>query len=345
MFDFDKFGFRCAPNAVFLKSGSSGSIVVFAFVAAFLVICASSSFATDDAGSNDKLSVLLQAGISHSAFLPPLKMNDIDKQISPKIPPVKAPQVLQLPQPTQKIVAPPLLKPTVKDPAQALRKELGNLDNVDRATAYQKLLNLSAQKGNKSASTPIKGIAVIHREEAKTPLQKPKVEAAQKSEAQKFEVPGWLAGVWQRTQMTETKRTSLPGNKSEKTSGTSTAVVTDAFGTYRDKNGHIYQLFEAHAPAGRVDRGATIDIEHVFGYRLKILDSKRALVQAKAWHVQMGKFDKRLITAYQDEEFNVYTSLGPGKLRTDSSVKVFDQSGNPTFITQSFSSETRIRKP
>jgi hypothetical protein len=121
--------------------------------------------------------------------------------------------------------------------------------------------------------------------------------------------------------------------------------VTDAFGTYRDKNGHIYQLFDAHAPAGQVDRGATIDIEHVFDYRLKVLDNKRALVQAKAWHVQLGKFDKRLITAYQDEEFNVYTSLGPSKLRTDSSVKVFDKFGKPTFITQSFSSETRIRKP
>ncbi|MDR3615354.1 MAG: hypothetical protein P4L53_17475 [Candidatus Obscuribacterales bacterium] len=345
MFDFDKFGSVCAPNVVPLKSSSFRWILSFAFVATSLVICAPLSFATDDAGSTDKPGVLLQAGISHSAFLPPLKMDDLDKQISPKTPPVKAPQGLQLPQPTQKIVAPPSLKPTVKDPAQALRKELGNLEHVDRATAYQKLLNLSAQKGKKSASTPIKGVAVIHREEAKTPLQKPKVETVQKSEAQKFEVPDWLAGVWQRTQMTETKRISLPSNKSEKTSGTSTAVVTDAFGTYRDKNGHIYQLFDAHAPAGRVDRGATIDIEHVFDYRLKILDSKRALVQAKAWHVQIGKFDKRLITAYQDEEFNVYTLLGPGKLRTDSSVKVFDKSGNPTLITQSFSNETRIRKP
>jgi hypothetical protein len=323
MFNRDQAGLKYAPDAVpLLRRSASVSMLTVAIVA---MMCKPIAFAADDAGSNGKPSMLLEAGISHSAFLPPLKLNEIDKQISPKSPAAKTPQ------------------PTVKDPAQALRQELGNLDHVDRATAYQKLLNLSAQKGKKT--TPMKGIATIHPEEAKAPLQKAKIEAAQKSEAQKFEVPDWLAGVWQRTQMTETKRTSLPGNKSEKASGTSTAVVTDAFGTYRDKNGRIYQLFDAHAPAGQVDRGATIDIEHVFDYRLKVLDNKRALVQAKAWHVQIGKFDKRLITAYQDEEFNVYTSLGPGKLRTDSSVKVFDKLGKPTFITQSFSSETRIRKP
>jgi len=334
MFDLNKAGFEHAPATVRILRSPFASMLIFAV---FAVSCEAIAFAGDDAGASDKPSVLLQAGISHSAFLPPLKLNEIDKQIGLKA------SLAKIPQAPQKIEAPLSPKPALKDPAQALRKELGNLDHVDRATAYQKLLNLSAQKGNKP--TPMAATAVVHHEESKAPIHKAKIEAAQKSESQKFEVPDWLAGVWQRTQMTETKRTSLPGNKSEKTSGTSAAVVTDAFGTYRDKNGHIYQLFDAHAPAGQVDRGATIDIEHVFDYRLKVLDNKRALVQAKAWHVQIGKFDKRLITAYQDEEFNVYTSLGPGKLRTDSSVKVFDKLGKPTFITQSFSTETRVRKP
>lgn len=333
MFDFNRVDFGWAPDAV-------------PFLCLIAMTCSPIAQAADDAGSSDKPSVLLQAGISHSAFLPPLKMSEIDKQIAPKAPPAKIPSTPQLPQQPQqfhKIEAAPPARTGLKDPAQALRKELGNLGQVDRATAYQKLLNLSAQKSGKQVRPMM--TASVHDEEKKAPVQKAKVEAAQKSEAQRYEVPDWLAGVWQRTQMTETKRTSLPGNKVEKTSGTSTAVVTDAFGTYRDKNGRIYQLFDAHAPAGQVDRGATIDIEHVFDYRLKVLDDKRALVQAKAWHVQIGKFDKRLITAYQDEEFNIYTSLGPGKLRTDSSVKVFDKLGKPTFITQSFSSETRIRKP
>jgi hypothetical protein len=323
-----------------LARASLGALVVSATLA---MVCAPVAIAADEATVGDKPSVLLQAGISHSAFLPPLKLNEIDRQIGAKAPPAKIPQA---PLKIEASQSSKPIKPSVKDPAQALRKELGNLDHIDRATAYQKLLNLSAQKGNKSA--PLAATAIhqeAHQETLKVPLRKTKLEVVQKIDSQKFEVPDWLAGVWQRTQMTETKRTSLPGNKSEKTSGTSTAVVTDAFGTYRDKNGRIYQLFDPHSSAGQVDRGATIDIEHVFDYRLKVLDNKRALVQAKAWHVQIGKFDKRLITAYQDEEFNVYTLLGPGKLRTDSSVKVFDKLGKPLYLTQSFSSETRIRKP
>ena len=303
---------------------------------AAICFCNAQTSAQEGSPTTDKPSVLLQAGVSHSTFLPPLKMSEIDKQINRKATPDKiAPE--KLPQPVQR---------PAKDPTQSLRKELGNLNNVDRATAYQKLLNLSAQKNKKPpppalyASPP----ATAAIEKPKPPL-KAKVEALKKDDAQRYEVPDWLAGVWQRTQMTETKRTSLPGNLQQKTSGTSTAVVTDAFGTYRDKNGRIYQLFDSHAPSGQVDRGATLDVEHVFDYRLKVLDNKRVVVQAKAWHVQLGKFDKRLITAYQDEEFNVYTSLGPGKLRTDSSVKVFDKTGKATLLTQSYSSETRIRKP
>jgi hypothetical protein len=170
--------------------------------------------------------------------------------------------------------------------------------------------------------------------------------AAQMSPSlRRFEVPMWLAGVWQRRQATETARTQLPSGRQLKPIGQSIAQVTDNFGTVKDKSGHIYQLFDPAHSTGQVDRGGTVDVEHVFDYKLQILDDRRVLVIARAWHAQMKKNTHQVVSAYQDEEFNTYTSLGPGNLRTDSSVKVFDVHGKPTLITRSVSNEIRIQGP
>ena len=127
----------------------------------------------------------------------------------------------------------------------------------------------------------------------------------------RFAVPMWLAGVWQRKQMTETARTQLPSGKQLRPLGASIARVTDNFGTVKDKEGHILQLFDPAHSTGQVDRGATVDVEHVFDYKLQILDDKRVLVIARAWHAQLSKLSHKVVSAYQDEEFNTYTSL-PG---------------------------------
>jgi len=161
---------------------------------------------------------------------------------------------------------------------------------------------------------------------------------------QKFLVPEWLAGRWQRTQATETQRTELPSGKKLQPRGTSAAQTVDTFGTYRDDKGRVWQTFSKEHATGQTDRGSVIDRHVVSTYKILITGPKTVLVAVTAYHVAIDKRLRRITQVYQDEELNMYTLLADGKVRTDSSVKVFDAEGVPKFLTQAFSNEQRISK-
>lgn len=158
----------------------------------------------------------------------------------------------------------------------------------------------------------------------------------------KFKVPEWLAGKWQRAQSTETQRIELPSNKKLPLSGTTEARTTDVFGTYRDDKGQIWQVFSKEHSRGQIDRGNYLDHHTVSRYNLEVLGPKTAVVQVQAYHLAVDKRQNRIMQIYQDEELNTYTLLSDGKVRTDSSVKVFDAKGAPMFLTQSTSNEMRL---
>lgn len=160
----------------------------------------------------------------------------------------------------------------------------------------------------------------------------------------KYQMPEWLAGKWQRSQATESQRTELPSGKELKTTGTTTASIEDIFGSYRDKNGQIWQIFSTAHATGVVDRGDYLDRHTVSKYNLEVLNDHSAIVEVQAYHLVINKKTQRIVQAYQDEELNTYTLLCDGRVRTDSSVKVFDAAGTATLLTRSSSGETRICK-
>ncbi|MBZ0186366.1 MAG: hypothetical protein K8F91_08975, partial [Candidatus Obscuribacterales bacterium] len=152
----------------------------------------------------------------------------------------------------------------------------------------------------------------------------------------------WLAGRWQRTQSTETKRVELPSGKQLKSTGKTEAKVQERFGTFMDRDGVIWQVFTPQRASGEVDRGNVLDYHKVNRYNMEILDDKTVLVEVTASHMVVSK-DKRLIVqSYQDEELNTYTRTKDGRAVTDSSVKVFDQMGRPIFLTRSVSDVVKI---
>ena len=159
----------------------------------------------------------------------------------------------------------------------------------------------------------------------------------------RMKVPDWLAGIWQRYEAREISRIELPSGRKAKPVGNQVARVRDVFGTYRDSNGQVWQLFNPAKATGQVDRGLSIDYHRVHSYDLVITGPKTAVVEVQATHTLVSKANRRIASVYQDEELNKYSLLPDGKLQTDSSVKVFNMDGKPFLLTRTMSAE--IRQP
>ncbi|MBX9939311.1 MAG: hypothetical protein K2Y32_08670 [Candidatus Obscuribacterales bacterium] len=158
----------------------------------------------------------------------------------------------------------------------------------------------------------------------------------------KIKVPFWLAGTWERRETNETSRFDLINKKPLKAVGRQAARVVDVFGTTKDKSGQVFMNIPLSA-AGSVDRGGFIDYHRVLAYQLIETGKNSCLVKVQARHSVVDKASRRVVQSYQDEELNSYKLVAPGLLRTDSSVKVFDEKGSPILLTKAISNERRIK--
>ena len=158
----------------------------------------------------------------------------------------------------------------------------------------------------------------------------------------KFAVPAWLAGVWTRSQATETSRIQLPsgrrlspvGHRWQKCAINSAAIATP--GT------DLADLRACARFRQRRPRGESIDYHAVGSYEIVILGPKTVAVEVQACHAVVNKKTKKLTSSYQDEELNTYTEITDSVARTDSSVKVFDTRGKPLLLTRAASTESKI---
>lgn len=158
-----------------------------------------------------------------------------------------------------------------------------------------------------------------------------------------IKVPFWLAGQWQRTETNELSRKELPSGKALKAVGKQVARVTDVFGTYKDRRGNVFMIVPLGA-SGAVDRGFAVDYHRVKKYEMILDGNNSAVIKVQASHQVVSKKDKRVVEAYQDEELNRYTLINDGLVKNDSSVKVFDQLGQPKLITRAVSTERRVKR-
>jgi len=166
---------------------------------------------------------------------------------------------------------------------------------------------------------------------------------ARQGQSAKVEVPFWLAGEWLRSETNESSRIELPSGKYLKAVGVQKAVADDVFGTYKDTAGRVWMVVPLRN-RGSVDRGFAIDRHQVNKYELILTGKTTALVKVQASHSVVDKKTNRVIKAYQDEELNQYSLVRDGLVKTDSSVKVFDENGNPKLLTHAVSMEKRVRK-
>ncbi len=163
------------------------------------------------------------------------------------------------------------------------------------------------------------------------------------AQTRQFLIPDWLSGTWQRDSAQEISRIELPSGRKQKPAGQLPARVTDKFGTYKDAQGLIWQVFNPARSLGSVDHGSTVDYHQVSDYDLSIEPDDSVLVKVRAVHTVVSKTTRRIVTTFQDEELNLYTRIRDGQLKTDSSVKVFDLRGKPFLLTRAISNERRIK--
>ncbi|MFA7338114.1 MAG: hypothetical protein WC028_15110 [Candidatus Obscuribacterales bacterium] len=290
------------------------------------------------AQAQEKATFKLSGGISHSDSLEPLPVSErvgaalggnpaatVPSNIPPSnTPPANTPPALVNPYRnsnassgiTPAVTSPVRMQPQVPPPNQLYYSRTPHIDPGQ--ALYRKRLREAAEQ-NLLATTSRRPTRV------------------------QIKVPFWLAGQWQRTETNELSRKELPSGKELKAVGKQVARVTDVFGTYKDRRGNVFMIVPLGA-GGAVDRGFAVDYHRVKKYEM-ILDGKNsAVIKVQASHQVVSKKDKRVVEAYQDEELNRYTLIRDGLVKNDSSVKVFDQLGQPKLITRAVSTERRVKR-
>lgn len=290
------------------------------------------------AQAQEKATFKLSGGISHSDSLEPLPVSErvgaalggnagatVPSNIPPSnTPPANTPPALVNPYRnsnassgiTPAVTSPVRMQPQVPPPNQLYYSRTPHIEPGQ--ALYLKRLREAAEQ-NLLATTPRRPTRV------------------------QIKVPFWLAGQWQRTETNELSRKELPSGKELKAVGKQVARVTDVFGTYKDRRGNVFMIVPLGA-GGAVDRGFAVDYHRVKKYEM-ILDGKNsAVIKVQASHQVVSKKDKRVVEAYQDEELNRYTLIRDGLVKNDSSVKVFDQLGQPKLITRAVSTERRVKR-
>lgn len=220
-----------------------------------------------------------------------------------------------------------------------------------RPTPTPKSALTAAQTASTGTPSSLKLQAGVTHSEVLTPLpdaQRPgrifrgDAISAGSQRMKRFKVPDWMAGIWQRSEAREILRVELPSGRKLKPVGNQVARVKDVFGSFRDGNGQVWQMFNPLKATGQVDRGLSMDYHRVHSYDLVITGPKTVVVEVQATHTLVSKANRRIANVYQDEELNTYTLSPDGKLQTDSSVKVFDMEGKPFLLTRTVSSEIRL---
>ncbi len=283
--------------------------------------------------AQEKATFKLSGGISHSDSLEPLPVSErvgaalggnAGATVPSNIPPSNSPPALVNPYRnsnassgiTPAVTSPVRTQPQVPPPNQLYYSRTPHIDPGQ--ALYRKRLREAAEQ-NLLATTSRRPTRV------------------------QIKVPFWLAGQWQRTETNELSRKELPSGKELKAVGKQVARVTDVFGTYKDRRGNVFMIVPLGA-GGAVDRGFAVDYHRVKKYEM-ILDGKNsAVIKVQASHQVVSKKDKRVVEAYQDEELNRYTLIRDGLVKNDSSVKVFDQLGQPKLITRAVSTERRVKR-
>lgn len=139
-------------------------------------------------------------------------------------------------------------------------------------------------------------------------------------------VPAWIVGTWQRE--TETKYTWLGKY-------THMSQTTKRCGMQRDRNGEYWDYY--HVPYVQpVDGGPYIEYKIIRGYTILPASPGNFNMRYLSTCIRVNKQTGMIMSSHTQEDLNRYSSAGPGMLRNDGSLRMFNASGRASKPVRGF---------
>lgn len=150
-----------------------------------------------------------------------------------------------------------------------------------------------------------------------------------------FRVPPWLAGRWQEEQFTQTFCSNYKTGVKNSTQQTHNAQTTERWGLQRDSAGGIWDVIDlpyldTTTSDKHVWKDLHTDDSMVFDSDVKVI------TRLYATRTVADKTTNLITDINQTECFSTFTMAGMDMIKTEYSMKEFDQQGNPIDLREGF---------
>jgi hypothetical protein len=150
-----------------------------------------------------------------------------------------------------------------------------------------------------------------------------------------FRVPPWLAGKWEEDSYTQTYYQNYQTGAIDRNQYTHNAQTTEVWGLQRDSAGGIWDVINLpHVGTTTSDKWVYKDLHTddstVFDSDIKVIS------RLFATRTTINRATNLIKSVHQNECFSTFTMAGPEMVRTDYSMKTFDQQGNPLNLREGF---------
>jgi len=156
-----------------------------------------------------------------------------------------------------------------------------------------------------------------------------------------YKVPPWLAGTWEHDDQTQTSYLDYKTGVGDSKTFSFQSHSTDGFGYQRDRLGGIWDSISVPYFAESVTDKELHTSLHTDDS--VIFDSDdRVIMRFICTRTTVDKATNTISSVNQTESFNSYVPYGPNMVRTEYSIKYFDQRGNPIDLSKGWSIERRV---
>lgn len=153
-------------------------------------------------------------------------------------------------------------------------------------------------------------------------------------------IPKWLAGKWERTEEKVLYRFDYLTHQ-ETHNPTSINLVEHAeFGVQTDRSGGIWHC--RLADLGIADRGSYMTVAIVKEQQPVVVSPAMVVVRDRFIQMDVNKETNAIMRVFQSESITRHTQVELNLIKTEASVKYFDDNGQPTSMQRNLSFDRRI---
>lgn len=157
-----------------------------------------------------------------------------------------------------------------------------------------------------------------------------------------YRIPNWFAGQFKTEKSTCYYAKNLATNQDIALNEIRTAKSTETIGFQIDADGGIWE-YQYDKYIQQVVGDDYITVQYVQEHEPLEVNNQKVVMRYKAIDVKVDKFSKDILETIQTESIQTYTAESKDIIKCQSSIKAFDQDGNPDFINKTVSAKLRIK--